>query len=74
MICCFWIAYASAVLAMESDTVNSAKRSRITVDRAEADSSNIETSCGDGDATQAMGNKGDTYGEIIGERVIMPHS
>lgn len=59
--------------AMESDTVNSIKRPRITVDRAEADSSSIVTACGEGDATQAMGNKGGTYGEIIGERVIMPH-
>ncbi|CAG9529913.1 unnamed protein product [Cercopithifilaria johnstoni] len=46
------------------------KRPRTAVECFEADSSNAER---DGVATQAMDSEGDTYGGIIGERIILPH-
>lgn len=75
--CCPWIACKFVMyqfLDMQSDAALLHKRPRTEVDYFEADSSNPEIGCGDGGATQAMNSEGDTYGEIIGERVIMPHS
>ncbi|KAL3981454.1 JmjC domain hydroxylase family protein [Acanthocheilonema viteae] len=54
---------------VESDAALLHKRPRTAVKCFETDSSNAELGCEDGVATQTMNKKG----EIIGERIIMPH-
>lgn len=61
-------------LDIKSDSAISPKRSRTAVDRFETDSFDNETCCENDGSIQTTGNKGDKYGEIIGKRLIMPHS
>lgn len=59
---------------MRKDEAPLHKRPRTTVECFEADSSNAELGREESVATQAVRNEGDMYGEIIGQRIIMPYS
>ncbi|VDP13436.1 unnamed protein product [Onchocerca flexuosa] len=58
---------------IQSDAAVSPKRLRTATDRFETDSFDNEACCENDGSVQTTGNKKDIYGEIIGERLIMPH-